>query len=118
MLEFGLSNLPLRGIKATIPLEGCWAMLSCGGDWRVRVTLVRLGNLRKNSVYRHDDADGRCERHCNEQDIVLPVTDKPVESSVRRRLRMLTERLNLSRKWDEECRPQLKCGKRIDGGQG
>ncbi len=73
-------------------------MMSCGDDWRVRDKLVRLGNFRKSSVYWHDDAEGRCERHCNEQGIVLPVTDKPVESSVRRRLRMLTERLNLSRK--------------------
>ncbi len=25
MLEFGLSDLPLRGIESAIPLEGCWA---------------------------------------------------------------------------------------------
>ncbi len=59
---------------------------------------MKLGNMRKSSVHRNDDADGRCGRHCNEQGIVLPVTDKPIESSVRRRLLMLTERLNLSRK--------------------
>ncbi len=62
---------------------GCWAVKR---------------SLRKSTVYRHDDSDGRCDGHCNEQGIVLPVTGKPVESSVRRRLRMLTERLNLSRK--------------------
>ncbi len=87
--------------KVAGPIVLMWCMMSCGGDCRVRVKFVRSGNLRKSSVYWHDDADGRCE-----QGIVLPVTDKPVESSVRRRLRMLTERLNLSRKWDEECRPQ------------
>ncbi len=59
---------------------------------------MRSEHLRKISVYRPNDVEGRCERHCNEHGIMLLVTDQPVASSVGRRLRKLTERLNLSRK--------------------
>ncbi len=62
---------------------------------RVSFKLVSVGNLCKRYAYRQDDADGR---YYNEQGIVLPVTAKLIELSVRRRLRMLTERWNLSGK--------------------
>ncbi len=87
---------PLCGIKSKIPLGDCWT-----SRFNVIKDVILWRLVCFMSTWEHYvkvDADGRWGRHGSEQGIALPVTDKPTESSVRRRMLMLRERLNPSRK--------------------